>query len=109
MDARWWAMEGAWGTASAPTILPAAESMSSGPTIGADATTRTVIAATPGVGVLIMLTLHPIIGGRLTMDGRTIRGRHRFITDGVGAERPGMATTVLTSPHTRCIRWPHFG
>src|SRR5580700_2412308 len=97
-------MEGAWATVSAPTIATVDESMSSGPTTRAAATTRMAIAATPGVDVLITVTLLPIIGVPDTTDGLTILGPRRFITRGAGARRRGMATTALTSRRTRSIR-----
>src|SRR5579863_6993124 len=102
-------MEGALAIASAPTIATVAESMSSGPIMWVGVTTRTAIAATPGVDVPITVTRLLIIGVPHTTDGLTIRGPRRFITRGAGARHLGMATTVLTSRRTPSIRRPHSG
>src|ERR1039458_7399873 len=96
-------------TASARTIGTAATNTSSAPIGTAAMPTRTVIAATTTEAILITVMRRVITMDRHTTDGLTTRGRHRFITTGVGAERRGMAITVPTISRLRCIRLPRFG
>src|SRR5271167_5212665 len=96
-------------TASAPTITTAVTHMFSGPTIGVDITTHMVIAATTMEAVLITATHPHTTTVPHTTDGPIIRGPRRFITDGAGAGRRGMATMGLTLLPTPCTRAPHSG
>src|SRR5271169_2160113 len=96
-------------TASAPTIGTAAASIPSAPTTGADTTTPMDTATTTMADVLITVTLPPTTMVRHTTDGLTIRGPHRLLTDGAGAERRGMATMGLTLRRIRCIQQLHSG
>src|ERR1700719_1566727 len=109
MDAPWSATEDTEDTASAHIIGMAAENIRSELTIGTDTTTRMAIATITMAAVLITAMRHRITTVRLITDGLTIHGPRPSLTDGDGAGRRGMATTVLTSRRIPCIQRAHSG
>src|ERR1022692_4176749 len=102
-------MDGMADTASALTLTMVVTPTCSAPTTRADTTMPMDTAATTTAATVITATLLRITTAPDITDGLTIRGPRRFITVGAGAERPGMAITVLTTRPIRSIPPRHSG